>query len=274
MSRTIPNPVCAVVGEVLGSHYYRHARLESLFKEQGAPGEPPEGNCVNKCINWLKRRNSDSSLDSFRVLGGVLEEFMEVEISQQDFNRSQWEDGRDRVQRILARYGLSYRDGGLIVGSATGTPTRSLLDMLRSTDFEGVDYEFDRALSSIDDDPEDALTAACSVVESLCKIFIEDEALELPSKQTIGNLWKVVAGNLGFNPSRLEDDDLKRILSGLASIVDGLGALRTHAGSAHGRGRTRYKLSPRHARLAVHSAHTLVIFVMESWDEKKLKASR
>jgi hypothetical protein len=68
----------------------------------------------------------------------------------------------------------------------------------------------------------------------------------------------------------VEDNDLRKILTGLNSIVDGIGALRTHAGSAHGRGVMKYKIQPRHARLAVHAAHTLTVFLLESWDNKKL----
>ena len=65
---------------------------------------------------------------------------------------------------------------------------------------------------------------------------------------------------------------MKKVLSGLNSIVDGIGSLRTHTGSAHGRGRRVYRLQARHARLAVHASHTLVGFFIETWDERKRKA--
>ena len=61
------------------------------------------------------------------------------------------------------------------------------------------------------------------------------------------------------------------MLSGILSVVDGIGAFRTHASSAHGEGRKLYKLKPRHARLAIHSAHTLALFVLETWDENRAK---
>ena len=95
--------------------------------------------------------------------------------------------------------------------------------------------------------------------------MIEDEGLEYPNKQDLRNLWKVVAAHLKFDPSSVEDDDLRRVLGGMASIVDGIGSLRTHASAAHGRGRKAYKLQPRHARLAVHAAHTLAAFTIETW---------
>lgn len=57
---------------------------------------------------------------------------------------------------------------------------------------------------------------------------------------------------------------MRQILGGLASIVNGVGDLRTHAGSAHGHGNQGYQLEARHARLAVHAAHTVVGFVLET----------
>ncbi|MFA5371010.1 MAG: abortive infection family protein [Sideroxydans sp.] len=65
-----------------------------------------------------------------------------------------------------------------------------------------------------------------------------------------------------------KDQDLQTVLSGMISIVEGIGALRTHASSAHGAGKKSYKLEPRHARLAIHSAHTVALFILESWQRK------
>ena len=68
LRRTIPNPVVAVVAEVLGEHYYSHSKLNTLFMEAGAPGTPPEGNCVQKCLSWLNRVNADPAVDPFEIL--------------------------------------------------------------------------------------------------------------------------------------------------------------------------------------------------------------
>ena len=100
-------------------------------------------------------------------------------------------------------------------------------------------------------------------------MYITDEGLPKPQKQDLQNVWKVVRADLGFDTKLVQDDDLKRVLSGILSIVDGIGAFRTHASSAHGEGRRVYKLKPRHARLAIHSAHTIALFVLESWDDKR-----
>ncbi|MGJ8582197.1 MAG: abortive infection family protein, partial [Psychromonas sp.] len=119
--------------------------------------------------------------------------------------------------------------------------------------------------------PREAVSAACNILESIFKVYIADEDLPKPLKQDLQNVWKVVRGDLGFDTKLVQDSDLKRILSGILSIVDGIGAFRTHASSAHGEGRKLYNLKPRHARLAINSAHTIALFVLESWDEKQSK---
>jgi hypothetical protein len=77
----------------------------------------------------------------------------------------------------------------------------------------------------------------------------------------------VVRKDLGFDPALVTDEDLRTILTGLAAIIEGIGSLRTHKGSAHGRGKTVYKLKSRHARLAAHAAFTIASFVLEAWGE-------
>jgi hypothetical protein len=82
--------------------------------------------------------------------------------------------------------------------------------------------------------------------------FEADANLAMPSDQSLGPLWKVLRGHLHLDPASQTNEDLRKILSGLSSIADGLGAFRTHHGSAHGRSTVKYRVLPRHARLAAH----------------------
>ena len=89
-------------------------------------------------------------------------------------------------------------------------------------------------------------------------------------------LWNETAKQLGIDPKNIEDESLLKIVSGLFNIVDGIGNLRTQKGSAHGRGNEEnsitpksYRLEPRHARLAVHAAHTVTLFAIETWDKRR-----
>ena len=265
----IPKSVIDVVSEILGWHY-THRQLDPLFSECGAPGEAPVGiNKVDKCSAWLKRTNAEAGTDPMRVLGKLLEYYMDYEIPKSNPNIAQWEDNRERIHRALARHGLTYEFGGMVLSNHGIGPQRSLDQILRTRDMPGIEEEFRRIEIALGRDPRGALTAACALLEALFKTYIEDEGLEMPRDQTIKPLWSVVSKALGLDPASLSDDDLKRTLSGLTSVVDGLGGLRTHAGSAHGRGRTRYRPEPRHARVVANSVSTLATFLLETWETRK-----
>lgn len=265
----LPVPVCSIVGDVLGNFIYHHKTLERLFYQAGAVGEVPPGNCIVKCQSWLRRMHTEIA-DPAAVLGKVLEEFMEVDSS---YPPDRQEDGRKKITDVLGRFDLSYHTGGLILGAANALPTKSLKQILQARDLAGVDKEFERALANVEKDPPAAITAACSILELLFKVYIEDNAIEMPGDQSLKPLWRAASKHLGLDPSSIEDDDVKKVLSGLNSVVDGIGSLRTHVGSAHGRGRRVYRLQTRHARLAIHASHTSVSFFLETWDERKQRAA-
>ena len=240
MSNKIPNAVAVVVGDVLGEHYYSHRDIEVLFAECGAPGTTPHGTCRQKCEEWLKQANEFPDTDARALLGAVLVNLMDTELDPSELAPpEQLQKRRQRVHDILAKSGLEYRAPGRIIGGKVATPTRTLEKMLQERDLSAMSVEFERASQQLASDPAAAVTSACSILESLCKIYANDRSIELPKQQTLKKLWPVVQGDLGLSPGQVEDDDLKRVLSGLSSIVDGLGAFRTHAGSAHGRGRLK-----------------------------------
>ena len=263
--KELPRPLATVVGAVLGSYYFHHNTINTLFYECGATGDPPEGNCEVKITQWLLREAKSDNTKAFSILGKVLEEFMDGDASR---NLRDKDADKKRIEDMLEKYGLKYQLGGRIYGISVNHPSRSLDSILRNRDMPQVSVEFDRAIQLVDTDPPAAVTAACSILESLFKIYIEDEGLSMPSKQTISPLWATVSKHIGLAPTSVQEDDLRKILSGLTSIVTGIGSFRTHASSAHGMGRKTYRILPRHARFVVNSAHTLVMFVMETWDSK------
>lgn len=265
MHQEIPAAVLALTAE-LSSERETHATLDSLFTYAGAPGDPPEGSKHAKALAWLRRANKDAQ-DPLRVLGRILEGYMDEVLDPE----SRWDkeriEKRQKIVKALAEAELQYIKGGKVTG-AMGTPTRTLSEFIRERDLDSIDQEFQRAVQNSTSSPREAVSAASNILESVCKVIIADENLPSPAKQDLQSLWGVVRKHLGMDPSKVEDQDLQQILSGLISVAHGIGALRTHASSAHGAGKASYKLEPRHAHLAIHSAHTLCLFVLESWHKR------
>ena len=261
--------VATVVGTILGNYYFRHATIEEVFADAGAPGDAPEGSCVRKSAAWLKRTATDADVDGLAVLGRVLEDFMDTDIVRNLRTAEELHAEQSRVRELLGREGLEYLRGGRVVAHGATLPIRQLDDLLRDRDLGGVNREFERALDTVNADPAAAVTAACSIVEALCKVYIQDESLEMPRDQSILPLWRTVQADLGLDPKDVPDNDLKQVLVGFSSVMHGLGSFRTHVGSAHGRGRQSYRLAPRHARLVLNAAHTLAMFVIETWEARR-----
>ena len=272
MKKEIPAPVIAVLSESIPK-FETHASIDNLFGYAEAPGEPPEGSKPAKVQSWLRRVNQVSS-NPLAVLGKIVEQYMDIPEKEDDLQLIFPLDYKDKknlkqkIEAIFSRCNLMYISGG-IVSDGSSVPSKSLAEVIKGRDIPAIDVEFTRAIANVNSEPREAVSAACNILESVFKVYIEDEGLDMPQKQDIQNVWKVVRADLGFDPSSVQDDDIKRILSGVLSVVDGIGALRTHASSAHGESRKTYKLKPRHARLAIHAAHTIAVFVMETWDERK-----
>ena len=263
----IPPSLIPLVGEILAESN-THDGLDALFSGVGFPGDPPKGNKVVKCQGWMRLANQNCK-NPLKLFGALIAEFMD---SGDEWRR----DDQEKIKTAIEQEGLVYCRGGAITRVAAFGPSQSLAEKLEQGG-DGVEVlkaEFSRAYEAIDSDPAVAVTAACAILESLCKTFLESSGVPLPSKKVLGALWTETAKYLGLQPGRLADDDLKRILQGLIGVFEGIAALRTHEGSAHGRsgynepGKTRYKISPRHARLAVHAAHTAAMFVWETWEQR------
>lgn len=261
----IPNSVIGAVSSVLAGYYYSHAKLNSLFMEAGAPGDPPLGHCETKCSIWLRRCNDDPSADPLKILGFVVQHYMD---SPQLDDMQTVVDGRQRISDALSKNQLSYQLNGYISLAGASIAARTLADFLRAGDYASIDAEFARALGQLDRDPHAAITAACSIIEAICKHCLETLGQQLPAPQTVAPLWRAVQPHLGLSMNQTLNDDQRQMLQGLSSVVHGIGAFRTHIGSAHGRGPSPPPISIAEARLAVNAAHTLVTFIMELWQAK------
>lgn len=213
MRRTISGPLIAVVSDVAATRE-THASLDSLFMDAGAPGDPPPGSKPAKAQGWLRRTNKDESIDPLSVLGRIIENYMDAPLDE----NSEWDEEflkqRGRIASALERADLKYVKGGRIV-SGLAAPAHTLSDYIRKRDLPALDSEFSRAAQHVLSSPREAVSAAGNILESTCKMHIEDNKLEMPSKQDLLSVWAVVRKHLGFDPSRIEDDDLKQILSDL-----------------------------------------------------------
>jgi hypothetical protein len=183
----------------------------------------------------------------------------------------------DHLNRVLRYDGFELQQQGLrvrLVVAGHATPVvEQLSGMVETVSFDTVRRDLDRALASIEADPEDAITAACSTIESVCRSILIELGEPLPVRKDVQGLFNAVRGPLGLSTDRSDLDplitvDVRTTLGGLATVIQGVGALRTHAGDAHGRERGYARVDSRIGRLSIHAASTVALFLIETWQRK------
>jgi hypothetical protein len=262
-------PVIALIANLF-DQYYTRSKFENLFYQSSTRVENPQrGNKVDTVTYWIRDISAKEPERALEVLGKLIEPFMEGELW-----RTGIEADQEALREALGKGGLRYVDGGKVVkaSSGPGSATASLKSLLERREFPAVLEEFNRSTENVEAKPREAASAAANILEAICKEYIEEhDDLKKPEKQDVSSVFGVVRKHLGFDPSAIEDEDLKAILGSLAGVVTGIARLRTHASSAHAQGTSKrvYKLEPRHARLSIHSAHALVAFILETWEQRE-----
>jgi hypothetical protein len=158
-----------------------------------------------------------------------------------------------------------------------GAVVNAFVEKSATLSFDTVSRDINRAIENADHDPEDAVTAACATLEAVCRSILVELDLPLPGRKDVSGLVRAVQEPLDLSPGRSDlpeeiADDIRQVLNGLTTTAKGIGALRTHGGDAHGRERGRRPIDARIARLAIHSASTVALFFIETWERKQKRA--
>ncbi|PEW44074.1 hypothetical protein CN431_13435 [Bacillus cereus] len=142
--------------------------------------------------------------------------------------------------------------------------------IIKKEEFEILSTEFmsqqiekcDRKV--LDGDYDGAITNARSLVEEVLLALEERITGERgKNKGDISEIYNRVKKYMNFDPSQKDvNDTLKQILTGLNSIVIGIGRLRSKASDSHAR---TYRPSKHHAELAVNTAKTFTSFIISSY---------
>jgi len=140
---------------------------------------------------------------------------------------------------------------------------------LKSFSSEEVNRSWRRMIRRIADDPDGAITASRTLLETVLKHILDDrnvwydhDRIELP------DLYKKVQTELALAPEQHQEQIVKQILGGCSGIVNGLGTMRNKLGDAHGSGSRRVRPLPRHARLAVNLAGSMALFLTDTHNAK------
>ena len=186
------------------------------------------------------------------------------------------ESTRDNLLRLMKRDGYDF-DGDTF--SPVPSKQQPLVDTIRSLassfDLPALRDEIDRLTRAADEDPALAVGTAKEMVETICKTILQDR--EVPYQgEDLPQLVRITAKELSLVPESIPDhakgsEVIRRMLSSLNQISQGIAELRNLYGTGHGREGRFTGIQPRHAKLAIGAAATLGTFLMETHLERTVR---
>jgi hypothetical protein len=152
----------------------------------------------------------------------------------------------------------------------TGPPSdEPVADALDELDAAHVNAAWSKALDRRDSDPEGAITAARTLLETVCKHILDDLDVSYDDGADLPKLYKATAESLNLAPSQHTEQVFRQVLGGCTAVVEGLGSMRNRLSDAHGKGRIPVKPAPRHAELAVNLAGAMAGFLVATWQVRR-----
>ncbi|QPQ89082.1 abortive infection family protein (plasmid) [Burkholderia gladioli] len=90
------------------------------------------------------------------------------------------------------------------------------------------------AVDATNHDSADALTRCSRFLEAVCAKILRERSVALPKDKSLSPLVKACLETLTWPAEQEAEGDVRQLLGGIQSITNGIGALRTHFGTAHG----------------------------------------
>jgi len=143
---------------------------------------------------------------------------------------------------------------------------------IKILDNEYIKTIHSQALKCIsENDFDSVVTKSRTLLEEVFCYGIEQKNKEIEMKErgNINKLYKRIRELYNMNTEDKLDNRIKKLLSGLNTIVDAIAEIRNNNSDAHGVGKNRIKISEHHANLVLNSATTLAEFVLSVIENKK-----
>lgn len=238
---------------------------------------PPIGGQRSSLVEqYFANIDFGSATDVQKVLAAYEEILLRLERSSET-----WPEAKQTIKDLLRRMerdGYRYENGRFVVLPHRQSPlVKAIQDHAAVFDLDGLHRQIERLATAAETDPALAVGTAKELVETVCKTILEDRGVT-PGNDDLPKLVRAVAKELSLLPDSVSEkakgsDVIRRVLSNLGQVAQGLAELRNLYGTGHGRSARAKGVQPRHAKLAIGSAATLAVFLLETHLERKANAS-
>jgi hypothetical protein len=185
-------------------------------------------------------------------------------------------DEAAKLCKWLGKDGFVYQNGAIF--PMTGMPALAQIKTIAvQFDAEYMARQVKRIEESVNSDPPLAIGSAKELLETCCRTILADRDVTFADNPDLPKLVRTTMKELELLPEDIPDhakgaEVIKRLLSNLSTIAQGLTELRNLYGSGHGKEGKWKGLTARHAKLAVGAATTLAVFLLETHRETQTEA--
>ncbi len=249
-----------VIIDELESDLERAEYLQNLLISRATGGSGTELDYQSLRRNFISQAETKNLLPAFVRTNRSLEQFWA-------FIKGKFDTYQERRTFIYAEFVPLF---DYLEGKTSAPADTAISDALKNFDKDSVHAVWERALKRRRMDPEGAITAARTLLETVCKHILDSEDIAYNSKKVeLHELYKLTAKELNLAPDQHTENVFKQILGGCSAIVNGLGTLRNKLGDAHGQGKQPVKPAARHAELAVNLAGSLAVFLVATYEAQE-----
>ncbi|MGF9697835.1 abortive infection family protein [Paenibacillus sp. MABNR03] len=169
--------------------------------------------------------------------------------------------------RLLNNDGFDYSNGKILpVNGVFVSQPESMFD---TYSLEHVKKDWDRAIKESNTDPEDAITAARSMLESTCKWLMNRMEISYTERDDLPQLYKKVADKLEYFPDIDGERIVKQFTGSMSGIVSAVAEFRNKYGDSHGKNEHYIPPTSSHSVLTVNLSGALCTFLFETYMTNK-----
>ena len=201
----------------------------------------------------------------------VRNDLQETEQLRQWFNELLATDGYEIIERSRISGHPIYTGRRKVEGVPIG------MNLAKNNDVFNAEYmsrQINRIEAAISYDPDLAIGTSKELVETCCKTILQERGIEYDDKWELTKVVKETYKQLKLTPDDIPEtakaaETIKRLLSNLATVTQGLAELRNSYGTGHGKSAKAKGLTPRHAKLAAGAATALTVFLFETHEARE-----
>ena len=248
---------------------------------------------IEQVIQWLKEGNEQSAatilsecefdllyVDLLIEIGGMREfDLYDVSIAAPrrilDELEESYKQEKEQVEKAIRALAQT---GSAQIRSIDWVPKlptkksqvdKEISEQLSTINSEHVQRAWEKALKRKSEDPEGAVTAARTLVETVCKHILDKEQVNYPDNADLPKLQYLAAKQLSLAPEQHTEKLVRGILGNCQSVVNGIASLRNQLGDAHGKGIESAVPHPLLAELAVNLAGAMAKYLLAVWESSK-----